>query len=183
MLNDVFGRPEDSIICWFVQIFLPSLLKFVLGVLVFLITFVIVIQADDTIELFKDFAAMQVISELDNVAFYLSTHGYFGRVLKRDSNASKNIKVTDKTIIFFGLPLRPLVLLVLLVVTMGVFGGVVVTGQKDLSFFEKKHPNCAIKSRAIIENITNGNCNGGTVNSFECGFDGGGKLDQCELIV
>ena len=151
--------------------------------LVFLITFVIVIQADDTIELFKDFAAMQVISELDNVAFHLSIHGYFGRVLKRDSNASKNIKVTDRTVIFFGLPLRPLVLLVLLVTSMSVFLGIVVIGQENLSIFEKKYPNCGIKNGTIIANINNGDCNGGTVNSFKCGFDGGGKLDKCELII
>merc|ERR1712038_1835867 len=57
---------------WLVHILLPSLLKFIQGIFVLMITFVIVIKSDNLIDLFKDFAAMQVISELDNAAFQLA---------------------------------------------------------------------------------------------------------------
>ncbi len=179
MQNNVFDRPIDEKLCWLVHIFLPNLLKFAQGMLVLVITFVIVIQADDTIELFKDFAAMQIISELDDVAFYLASHGYFGKKLKEDSNASKNIKVADRTIMVLGMPLRPLVLSVLFFTMITVFVGGIVISQDNLSFFVQKYPNCGIKNHAIIANISNGDCNGGVVNSFECGFDGGGELDLC----
>ncbi len=173
--DDIFdGRPSDRFFCWLVQIFLPSLLKFVQGVLVLVITFVIVIQADDTIELFKDFAAMQVISELDDVAFHLSSHGYFGAKLKKDANESKKITVMDRTIMFLGMPLRPLVLSVLFITMISIFVSGVVVSQENMSFFKLKYPHCGINHEKIA-NINNGFCNGGTVNSFECGFDGGGE--------
>jgi len=49
---------------WSLRIAFPLCCKFVEGVLVLLTTFVIVIQSDSMIELFKDFAAMQLISEV-----------------------------------------------------------------------------------------------------------------------
>ena len=67
---------------WIIQIIIPSILKFLQGVMVLIITFVIVIQCDDIIDLFKDLAAMQVISELDDAVFTLADNGYFGPSLK-----------------------------------------------------------------------------------------------------
>ncbi len=41
---------------WLLHIFLPCMLKFLQGIFVLIITFVIVIQSDNTLDLFKDFA-------------------------------------------------------------------------------------------------------------------------------
>ena len=170
----VLGRPSNERRkIWFLQILLPNVLKFIQGVLVLLITFVIVIQSDDTIDLFKDFAAMQVISELDNVAFLLARHGFFGFALKRDTGAAKEIKLVDRVPVICGLPLRPILLFGLLFVMNSVFIGLVVIGQLNGTFFSKKYPNCRIKKElSQITMINDGRCNNGLFNTFQCGFDG-----------
>lgn len=138
------------------------------------ITFVIVIQSDDIIDLFKDFAAMGVIAELDNIAFSLANHGYFGSELKKDSDASKKVKVKDHVPkICFGLSLRPLVLVTLLTVMMSIFFGLIVVRQNNLEFFKEKYPNCYIKDHNKILQFNDGKCDGGAQNTFQCGFDGG----------
>jgi hypothetical protein len=178
MQNDLSGRPFSHIRnVWLLHIFFPVVLKFVQGVLVLLITFVIVIQSDDIIDLFKDFAAMQVISEMDNVAFGLASHGFFGKALKRDSDTASNVKVRDEIRkICFGLPLRPVVMLSLLITMTSAFVGLVVVGQQNGAHFEQKYPNCNVRFDQI-QNITDGNCNGGLPNTFQCGFDGGDCID------
>ena len=167
---------------WFLHIFLPSMLKFLQGLFALLITFVIVIQSDNTMDLFKDFAAMQVISELDNVGFYLCNHGYFGSALKRDSDAPKNIKIKEKVpTFFFGIPLRPLTLYGLLLLLMSIFVGTIVVHQVDGTFFYMQYPNCDVAVNQIHK-ISDDMCNNGLPNTFQCGFDGGGKLGQCKLL-
>ena len=163
---------------WMMQIFFPNLLKFIQGVFVLIITFVITIKSDDTIDLFKDFAAMQVISELDNAAFHLSNHGYFGAALKKDAKISKSIKIRDKVQkICFGLTLRPLILLSLLIVMMTIFVNGIALGQINGDFFKKKYPNCAIRDKSEIASMGDGKCNGGLPNTFQCGFDDGDCLE------
>jgi len=162
---------------WLVHILLPSLLKFIQGIFVLMITFVIVIKSDNIIDLFKDFAAMQVISELDNAAFQLANHGYFGYALKRDTDASKEVKVRDTTRkMCFGLPLRPVILAGLLVMMMITFICMVVIGQENGNFFKHKYPNCKHNYQMNM-NINDGKCDNGPENTFQCGFDGGDCLD------
>jgi len=62
---------------WVVHILLPNFIKFLEGILCVVVTFVIIIQSSNIIDLFKDFAAMQVITKLDNVGFWLANHGKF----------------------------------------------------------------------------------------------------------
>ncbi len=177
-----WGRPVEGQRrkTWLLHIFLPSMLKFFQGIFVLIITFIIVIQSDNTMDLFKDFAAMQVISELDNVAFYLCNHGYFGSALKRDSDTSKGIKIEDKVPKICGLPLRPVILFGLLLLMNSIFFGAVVMLQIDGTFFSMQYPNCNLTRDQILK-INNGQCNNGLPNTFQCGFDGGGELDRCQL--
>ncbi len=44
-------------------------------VLVTFISFVIIVQADNIIDHLKDFTALMVISEVDNILFQLASHG------------------------------------------------------------------------------------------------------------
>jgi hypothetical protein len=163
---------------WLLHILLPLLLKFVQGVLVLLITFVIVIQSDDIIDLFKDFAAMQVISEIDNIAFGLATHGFFGYILKRDSDKAKEVKVKDDVRkVCFGLPLRPVVMVSLLITMMVTFVVLVIIGQVNGIHFSRQYPNCGVKGPEQIAMINDGYCNGGLHNTFSCSFDGGDCYD------
>ena len=72
--------------------------------------------------------------------------------MKRDTDKCKEIKVTDKTINipYCGLPLRPVVLLTLLLSMLMVFINTVVIGQTNLTFFDLKYPNCGIKDQTKI---------------------------------
>lgn len=60
--------PEDSSLwIWVSRIAFPIACEFLEGFFVLVATFVIVIQSNNIIDLFKDFAAMQLISEFDNM--------------------------------------------------------------------------------------------------------------------
>ncbi len=60
--------PEHSSLwIWVARIAFPITLELLVGAFVLFTTFVIVIQSSSIIDLFKDFAAMQLISELDNM--------------------------------------------------------------------------------------------------------------------
>ena len=166
---------------WMLHIFFPNACKFIQGVLVLIITFVIVIQSDDIIDLFKDFAAMQVIAELDNVAYYLADHGYFGSDLKEGASKVKEIKITDDVPKIFRLPLRPVVLISLLGLMMSVFVGVVVVRQDNGDFFYDKYPMCKVMEVEQIATISDGICNGGLQNTFQCGFDGGDCIGKFQI--
>jgi len=165
----------DSIV-WASRILLPNLLKFTEGVFVLLISFVIIIQSDNVIDLFKDFAAMQLIAELDNVAFWLANHGYFGSHLKKDTIRAKKVRVKDEVPkVFFDIPLRPFVLFLLFVFMIGGFIPIVVS-QRNGRFFYEKYPSCSVRSEKITL-AGNDRCDGGELNSVQCGFDGGDCLD------
>ncbi len=65
---------ESSLRVWAARIAFPIALELVEGGFVLFTTFVIVIQSDNIIDLFKDFAAMQLISELDNMVRRYELH-------------------------------------------------------------------------------------------------------------
>ncbi len=173
---DITGTTQDKKkkkILWILHILIPNICKFIQGVLVLLITFVIVIQSDSIIDLFKDFAAMQVISELDNVAFHLADHGYFGSDLKEDTSKVKDIQITDDVPKICGQPLRPVIFCALFGMMVTIFFRGVVVGQQSGDFFHDKYPMCKVMDLEIIETIADGVCQGGLQNTFQCGFDGG----------
>lgn len=63
---------DSSLWIWISRVGFPIALEFLEGLFVLITTFVIVIQSSSIIDLFKDFAAMQLISELDNMVSILS---------------------------------------------------------------------------------------------------------------
>lgn len=75
----VIGKSNATNRDWAVRILLPNTLKFIEGIFVLFISFVIIIQSEEVIVLFKDFAAMQLIAEIDDFAFWLASQGFFWR--------------------------------------------------------------------------------------------------------
>jgi hypothetical protein len=173
---EVLGKPNADWKDWTKRILLPNLLKFIEGLFVLVISFVIIIQSDNVTDLFKDFAAMQLIAEVDNVAFWLATHGYFGSTLKDDTKQAKKVRVKDEVPkLCFGLPLRPIVLLLLLFFMLAAFAPIIIWQQSG-KFFQQTYPKCKIKNEDI-KLIGNGICNGGEFNTVQCGFDHGDCVD------
>jgi hypothetical protein len=169
---DVIGKPNADWKDWVKRILLPNFLKFCEGLFVLLISFVIIVQSDNVIILFKDFAAMQLIAEIDNVAFWLANQGYFGSNIKDDTIQAKKVRVKDEVArTCFGLPLGPIVLLLLFLFMLAGFV-LIMYGQKSGAFFRDVYPSCPIKQSDIVR-IGDGKCDGGVFNTVQCGFDGG----------
>ncbi len=150
---------------------------------------------------------MQVIAELDNVAFWLANHGksvawyccriestsqseshtdlsslfsiapgYFGNNLQKDTDDARKVKLTDQVPkVCFGLPLRPVILFILFTILSGLLM-IVVIGQVSGRYFFEKYPKCGINP-SLIPLVGNEICNGGVLNTFNCGFDGGDCID------
>ena len=60
------------------QILFPNGLKFVNGVFALITSTLIVISSESLIDLFKDFSALTLISNVDNICFKLSKEELFG---------------------------------------------------------------------------------------------------------
>merc|ERR1719230_1606882 len=71
---------------YLVRVVIPNLLKFVEGMFVHAVSFVLIVKSNDVIELFKDFSAIQLVSVIDNAAFVLCHQGFLG---KRIGNKAK----------------------------------------------------------------------------------------------
>lgn len=129
---------ETSFQMWVLYILIPNILQFLEGALVVTIQFILIIQSDDMIELFKDFAVVQIVSELDNAAFCLADHGYLGSQLQDDCGDAERIKIADSVRpTFLGIPLRLVPLASIFIIMVGFFL-LIVIGQVSGEFFHAK---------------------------------------------
>merc|ERR1712050_309389 len=67
---------------YLLRVVFPNLLKFVEGLLVHAVSFVLIVKSNNVIDLFKDFSAIQLVSVLDNAAFFLCHQGFLGKRIK-----------------------------------------------------------------------------------------------------
>lgn len=174
--TSVTAVAQDShLSIWGLRVALPLSCKFIEGVLVLVTTFVIVIQSDSMIELFKDFAAMQLISELDNMMFWLALHGYAGVALMEGAKKAQKVRIKDDVMkSFCGIPLRTMVLVIVFFSMLACWSYIVI-GQVSGNFFYLKFPKCGI-SKENIPFMNDGICHGGAQNTIECNFDDGDCL-------
>jgi len=159
---------------WVKRILVPYVMRFVTGALVMVVSLIIIIQSESTIELFQNFAAMHLIAELDNLVFLLALHGYFGEGLKVNCNEAKQAHYKDsgnskKT--YFGVTMQQVLLIAIILLSLCVFIPVSVQ-QGTGSLFRNDYPNCDIATEDIGK-IGDGRCDGGKFNTIGCGFDGG----------
>mmetsp|Transcript_5342 Transcript_5342/g.7944 ORF Transcript_5342/g.7944 Transcript_5342/m.7944 type:complete len:812 (+) Transcript_5342:55-2490(+) len=163
---------NDGKFCtWLDKVMIPNLLRATGGLFVLGTSFVIIVKSEDAIDLFKDFTALILISEIDNIAFRLSNQGYFGKKLKKETQKSKEIcLVDDSKAHIFMLPVR---LFIVLVVFLAMLGGwsYFIHGQYSRRFFLMEHPNCLVMYWDSY-NIGNGVCEK-DYNTQDCNYDGG----------
>ena len=69
---------------WLTRIALPSFLQLVTGCLALTVSFFIIVQSNNVIVLFAEFAAMGIIAEIDNIAFWFADAGYVGDSIRQD---------------------------------------------------------------------------------------------------
>jgi len=152
---------------------IPNFFKFCCGALVLTSSFIIIINSDDVIDLFTNFAALQIISQIDNVFFSLGEHGFFGHAIQMKTRQAKDAPVPDRLPSFCrnSLPIH-LVITVILFVGMIAGWSYFVIGQENGTIFSTKYPNCEIKTNELVK-IGDGTCDGGVFNTIQCDFDGG----------
>jgi len=175
-LMDVPINHSNQMRLWLFYIAMPNLMQFLEGTLVLVASFIIIIQSADIFDLFQDFAAMQIIAEIDNAMFWLADLGYFGSRLKNDCMEIKRLRFTDYIRnICCGLQLRPLIMLIIFLSTIVVFIPITFQQARGLYFYDK-YPNCLVQPNQIFK-FGDGNCDGGLFNTFECAFDGHDCID------
>ena len=86
---------DGTLLTWIDKVFLPNSLRFIAGSLTLLNSFIIILQSDNVLDLFKDFTALFLISDIDNRVFDLASQSYFGEKLKDESDKISKVKVVD----------------------------------------------------------------------------------------
>mmetsp|Transcript_8602 Transcript_8602/g.12263 ORF Transcript_8602/g.12263 Transcript_8602/m.12263 type:complete len:388 (+) Transcript_8602:59-1222(+) len=169
---------------WFMRIFVPNMLKIIQGVAVLFASFLIIVQSSEIIELLKDFTSLLVISEADNIIFYLADMGFLGEHLAmrtaqvknarmeiRTNNDDENKSCLQRCNVFSARPFLFIVMCSLIV------GGwwYVVHGQCSGQFLRNRHENCDEEKSLTYLQLTqwkNGYCNA-IFNNTQCDWDGG----------
>jgi len=162
---------------WLLRIAFPNTLKLVQGLTVTFVSFVIIVQAQEIIGLLKDFTALTIISEIDNVLYGLAVYGYLGEQLRCGAVKVEEVE-TPKTLrgkAHRELAFVRLTFFLLLGVMFGGWG-VIFYYQMNGIYFERKFPGC-VNYDLALDHFGDGKCYGGTLNTIECKFEGGDCVD------
>ena len=73
-----------------------NLARFLDGVLAIIVSFILIVQSSDVLELFMNFAALAFIQEISSIAFLLVNHGYIFESLQKDTEDVKKVMVPKK---------------------------------------------------------------------------------------
>ncbi len=188
---------------WLMMIAFPNSLKLIQGFLVLFISFVIIVQSDNIISLLKDFTALMVLSETDNILFQLADMGYLGEYLQNKASEVKEIEIEEvgedhidhrniNPCTFLrkgfenrrgGWRARTIGLFSFFLAFLGGWG-VIVYRQENGTYFAQRYPNCTSTGRTdkemfrlAKEHFDDGKCYGGQLNTLGCKFEGGDCVD------
>ena len=167
---------------WIWHIFFPNMLKMVQGSLVLTATFVVIIQSDDVVDLLKDFSALYVVSNADDIFFNMAYNGYFGRELYDKATFVKQHKFDEKNEQHkLYLPLSLFIICLMLL-----SGWIYVTiGQQNGHYVKQKFPLCPFEEifqgQSYLSIIGDDTCQfkkGEGTNILNCGWDG----EDCVIL-
>jgi len=181
--NEVIREPEKSNRLWLIRILLPNLFKMTEGSLVMFISFVVIVQSDNIIDLLKDFTALMVLAETDNVLFGLAKYGYLGETLEnktthvseteiRPPKNDMDDKASSHRTIF---RVRSALLVCVFTPMLGGWLAIVMN-QINGEFFYDRYPKCNSTDDAFElanQHFGDGVCYGGPLNNLGCEFEGG----------
>jgi len=181
----VIGRQGErkSYMLWLIYVLFPNLLKFSQGFLVLTTCLVVIVQADDIVALLKDFTALMIVSEIDNVIFGVAAYGYLGEELHQETERIKDICIihntnnnTKEKIHEQRLReirwIRAIYILVLSALLSAWI--TVIVRQENGTFFQAKFPKCGIENFQLAKKkFGDGKCYGGALNTLACKFEDG----------
>jgi hypothetical protein len=111
---------------WVARVFIPVSLKFLQGTFVLFISWLLIVQSTNVVDLLKDYTALFVISSIDNIFYFVAKNGYLGHHLAMRATEAKGVLVfTNDTHSkdTFSFPQR----LLFFIILFGMLGGWVVT--------------------------------------------------------
>jgi len=172
-------RGGRSIFNWIIRIVTPNIMKLFQGILMVLLSFLVIVQGDDIIDLLKNFTALMVISQIDVIMFHLATHGYLGGNLKEQTQKATKANAaiikrqnTNESFIFRSIIVTALFL--------SMIGGwvFIMVNQLNGTYFAQKYPLCENENNEPYFHLAKkhfgtGGCWGGPLNSIDCAFEGG----------
>ena len=165
---------ETRFSIWFARVAIPNILKILQGTVVLVTTFIVILQSDDVVDLLKDFTALFIISQIDNIFFYFAENGFFGRVFAKKTEEVKKAQIRHEGQYFIAVNF-------LFITIFFIFLGIwilIISNQDNGSLILKKYPNCTII--LYYEDVKNGKCDspkGVKANIPDCGWEAGDCLD------
>ena len=179
--GDITEPPSTSE--WVSHILVPNLMQFVEGILGLFVSFVVIVQSDNIINLLRDFAALMIISEVDNLGFRLAADGYVGKELRDEAFKVKKDR-SDCTLSSATSPdegrkcnrfiFRPLILATILSCMFGGWSYFVVQQVRG-KIYSQRFPGCVdtVPFEFAKKHFGDGKCYGGNMNTLGCEFEGG----------
>ena len=169
---------RNEMITWITRIFIPCMLKMIVGLIVLVATFFIIIQSDSVVELLQDFAALLIISTIDDIFFMMADNGYFGGILSNTATEAKGIKIKkNNTTARRQMKTLAIVIMVFLLAWMHI-----IIGQHKGKYMKQAYPLCPLNDElngtTIKDFIGNGRCDfpkGSGANIEVCGWE----ADDC----
>jgi len=172
---------------WPMRVFLPNFLKLVEGFFVLVASFVIIAGSDNIIDLIKDFTALLVIAQIDDIVFMMADQGYFGENLHIEADKAKDIEITPLT--KEGRKWRSGAILIIFFIMLGLWGFCIYL-QLTGKLFSRKYPECiqhfekiqhfentlTNSSKLLYKHFNDGWCDT-DINLAKCGWDG----DDCKV--
>ena len=135
------------------RIIFPYFCKFIQGMLALITSFIIVIQSSDIISLFKDFAALSIISILDNSLFHYCEEGFLvGPRMQLEAKLVKNVRLKQPK---NKLPLQHIIV-ALLLLSVYIPWGCLVQGQRNYDFYKLIYPQCDVLFDSQYDQIGDG---------------------------
>mmetsp|Transcript_25491 Transcript_25491/g.38660 ORF Transcript_25491/g.38660 Transcript_25491/m.38660 type:complete len:634 (-) Transcript_25491:82-1983(-) len=160
-------------------------IKAIMAIMTIGVAFVLIVGAKDILNLLKDFAALMIITELDDVAFaFIDATRMFGveaaKKVKQIKNREVTIEISENRrrwdLYFVGSVYTVVFLVWFLVLGMqenGTIAKVQILG---------KWKTCKLNDDKDYKKIQNGICDGGIYASKQCKFDGG-DCTKCKDTV
>ncbi len=155
------------------HIFVPNLLQLVMGLSAMLVSCILILQSKDIIEVFGNFAAMNIIAQFDDVVYTFCSIGFCGDTPKKDA------KVVQSSYKDVGTEsgCRRFIVLYFLLAIMPFGMGFVFYKQSANTYFEQKYPSCSVPqgNDISLKNFGDGICDTSRaiMNNYQCNFEGG----------
>ena len=161
---------------WKHQILFPNLLKMLQGAIVLITSFFIILQSQTTLELFKDYSALFIVSSISNVIFVIADHGCLGSNLSKSAMKVKQVRLKD----YPDTVQRNLILCIITTMASLFIGWLYIAlGQINGNYIHQAFPRCPI-NLSNLHLIGDGVCQSGRglgTNVLDCGWDGGDCLE------